>query len=811
MAYSALPSINEIAKLLGGDVSGNEIRAPGPNHSAADRSMSIKIDPAAPDGMLVHSFSGDDDLACKNYVWIKLGLPPSQPEKMNGKSAGPGTPWRLVREYVYHTEAREPFLLVREFRDRDGKKIYPQSHWDGHQWVKGKPTAPKIPYRLPELLATPLTATIYFAEGEKCADALAKLGFIATTVSEGAKAKWDKACTPFFKDRPLVVLVDGDDPGRAHGQKIAKALDGTAASVRVVDLFPDRNDGSDVADWLIDDRSGARLVQTAKAAPLWEPGPDNDKTDKTSEDEDDLLIAELAMLSPVQYEKRREAAAEQLGVRVSVLDKLVEDARAESEDEKTEPSPALFQHWNVEPAAEPINGSALLGAIVDVIKRFVFLSKDQAVAVALWVVFTWLHEHQIITHSPILFVTSAERDSGKTTLLNVTGFLARRGLASVGISSPALFRSIKKWQPMLIIDESDDAFDNTADLRSVVNSGWTRGSGIIRCDPDTNEPVLYSTFTPKALGMKGRRLPDTTLSRSIIITMRPRRPDDPAEYIDDFNHTDNETFARLRSQIMRWTNDNADALGTMAPATPSGFHNRRRANWKMLLAIAERAGGEWKAAAWKAALAIEAVHETFDPSIGVQLLQAIRDAFAEQATDRITSEVLVAGLTSDQTGPWASYGKSQKPISQNGVARLLKPFGIKPRTVRFPASNTAKGYHRSWFNDAFDRHLPPSGAKTGIRTATPEHDNDLNSLGQKETVTPESDVTVENAPNPLNDFTCDGVTVRNPESEGEEDNRCGQCHGAVDGTEREYLVERDRVWLHEQCRRFYLEARGVPA
>jgi hypothetical protein len=206
------------------------------------------------------------------------------------------------------------------------------------------------------------------------------------------------------------------------------------------------------------------------------------------------------------------------------------------------------------------------------------LSEDQAVAVTLWVVFSWLHEYEgVITHSPILYVTSAEKDSGKSTLLGVVNFLARRSLQSVDISGPALFRSIAKWQPTLIVDEADDALADNPDLRSVINSGWTRGQGVIRCHPDSHEPELFSTFAPKIVAMKGHKLPDTTLSRSVIITMKPRRASDPKEHTADFNHCDNETFVRLRSQLMRWADDNADALAKATPEIPSGFHNRRRA------------------------------------------------------------------------------------------------------------------------------------------------------------------------------------------------------------------------------------------
>src|SRR5262249_56058817 len=125
-----------------------------------------------------------------------------------------------------------------------------------------------------------------------------------------------------------------------------------------------------------------------------------------------------------------------------------------------------------EGANEGGDGGILLRALKEAIQRYVFISDDQAIAVTLWIVFSWLHEHEgAVTHSPILYVTSAEKDSGKSTLLGVVNFLARRSLQSVDISGPALFRS---WQPTLIVDEADDALADNADLRSVINSGWTR-------------------------------------------------------------------------------------------------------------------------------------------------------------------------------------------------------------------------------------------------------------------------------------------------------------------------------------------------
>jgi putative DNA primase/helicase len=69
-----------VAYLLGGKVIGRDkILAPGPQHSRHDKSLSVLLDPKAPDGFVVVSFAGDDWRDCKAYVLQKLGLPPWWP------------------------------------------------------------------------------------------------------------------------------------------------------------------------------------------------------------------------------------------------------------------------------------------------------------------------------------------------------------------------------------------------------------------------------------------------------------------------------------------------------------------------------------------------------------------------------------------------------------------------------------------------------------------------------------------------------------------------------------------------------------
>jgi putative DNA primase/helicase len=72
-------SLRQIAHALGGEVSGCEVRAPGPGHGPRDRSLSVKLSASSPDGFLVHSFAGDDFKHCRDYVKSKLGVSQFEP------------------------------------------------------------------------------------------------------------------------------------------------------------------------------------------------------------------------------------------------------------------------------------------------------------------------------------------------------------------------------------------------------------------------------------------------------------------------------------------------------------------------------------------------------------------------------------------------------------------------------------------------------------------------------------------------------------------------------------------------------------
>ena len=60
--------------------------------------------------------------------------------------------------------------------------------------------------------------------------------------------------------------------------------------------------------------------------------PESTLDQQTRSHDDQALIRQLATLSRLIYEQRRLGAAQELGIRAPVLDKLVRDARVEAEE-----------------------------------------------------------------------------------------------------------------------------------------------------------------------------------------------------------------------------------------------------------------------------------------------------------------------------------------------------------------------------------------------------------------------------------------------------------------------------------------------
>src|SRR5262249_54615109 len=264
---------------------------------------------------------------------------------------------------------------------------------------------------------------------------------------------------------------------------------------------------------------------------------------------------------------------------------------------------------DVELWPEPVDTRALVTEVVTQFKGDVVVHDNAELEVTLWVRFGWVHG-DVAVHSPILAFTGAEADTGKTTAVGVIKFLTPRAYSGVELTGPALFRFVDRMRPTLTIDDADQLFERKTDLRHIVNAGWTRGTLIPRQGPG-GVTLWFNPFCAKVLAGMRLALPKTTASRTIIIRLMPKLPD---EKISDFNHADDDTFIPLRRKLMRWAADNAQALKDACPILPTGFANRPAMNWRLLLAIADLAGD--KLAKDARAAAIKLSRQRQDPSQG---------------------------------------------------------------------------------------------------------------------------------------------------------------------------------------------------
>jgi putative DNA primase/helicase len=134
---------------------------------------------------------------------------------------------------------------VARYDSPEGKSFTPYT-WRRGKWVSNGYPAPKPMYGLEGLAQHP-GVKVLIVEGEKCADAAAKMlrGYVVISWANGAQA-WRQTDWAPLTGRDVLIWPDADDAGTQCAADLAKHLSKIAGQVRVI--VPDRTDGWDVAD-----------------------------------------------------------------------------------------------------------------------------------------------------------------------------------------------------------------------------------------------------------------------------------------------------------------------------------------------------------------------------------------------------------------------------------------------------------------------------------------------------------------------------------------------------------------------------------
>jgi hypothetical protein len=360
---------------------------------------------------------------------------------------------------------------------------------------------------------------------------------------------------------------------------------------------------------------------------------------------------------------------------------------------------------------------ANLGGLLDRVHsycgRFIaYPNLEASIAHVLWVAHT--HAMDAWVSTPRFACLSPEPGSGKTRVLEITDNLVPRPVQSVNVSPAYLFRKVadEKGRPTILFDEIDTVFGpkakNNEELRGLLNAGHRHGAVAGRCVVrgklvETEEIPAYCAVALAGLD----DLPDTIRSRSILIRMRRRAPDEHVEPYRQRTHA--PAGHGLRDELAAWAMEAETDLSQARPEMPESIADRDADVWEPLLAIADMAGGEWPKLARVSAVTLVTLAKGGTPSLGIRLLTDLKTVLG--VSEKMTTDDIIKALVEIEDAPWGEL--NGKHIDNRGLAKILNKYDIKPKTIRVEDSEgrstkTAKGYVRADMHDVWARYLAPN-------------------------------------------------------------------------------------------------------
>jgi len=354
----------------------------------------------------------------------------------------------------------------------------------------------------------------------------------------------------------------------------------------------------------------------------------------------------------------------------------------------------------------------LLDRIYDFIRRFLILPKESDyVVLTLWIAHTYF-SHKIVTTPRLAFI-SPEYGCGKSRVLEVLEKLCFKGEKLDHFTRSYLMRIVDSTRtesgksPTLLLDELDTKFNKKSDegevIRAFTNSGYRNSGsyGITEGEGKNRKPVKFKTFAPMALAGKGEVMPESVVTRGIIIRMQRRAG---YETVEDFLRPLVTLEAlEIVECLESWSDLHAEEVLDLEPSLP--VLDREREVWLPLFIVAELGGAEWQEKALHALADYESLKENDSVSRERELLTDVHKVFEKLGVDTLRSSVLTSELCNLPETDWNTfvYGR---PISEKSLAKKMKPYEITPRQIRF-GDSTFKGYYKSEVEKAYRRYEDP--------------------------------------------------------------------------------------------------------
>ncbi len=387
--------------------------------------------------------------------------------------------------------------------------------------------------------------------------------------------------------------------------------------------------------------------------------------------------------------------------------------------------------WQVVvPHPKPV-GPEVITAIMADLQRHLFISEENALTAVLWVAHANLfHEFE---HTPRLVITAPLKACGKTVLLSVLATMTNHSIPTGKCNSAAFVRLSAGGHLSFFMDEADMLFGKYGgdrDMITALNNGWQKGGNFIKCVGDTHVPTQMPVHS--AVAMAGislnLKLPDTTLSRSIVINMQRAKSDQLQEKYRRKRHQ--SIFRQHGEELLRWCDDHRQQIIAHDPMIPDSVEPRDEDKWESLVSIAQLVSPELGAKAMRLLMSQRQVDEDEAKMMLLKDFKTVYDWKYPELSNHLKDGMTTRGIqpnalavllcqvhsheeNDDQVWErWnaGKYSQSQDArIKGHQVTTLLKEFGLLKVSIRHDGSSqTFKGFKWDEMLTAYEQWIVPS-------------------------------------------------------------------------------------------------------
>lgn len=259
-----LLNIDEIlSRLKGVKNYGKYYMACCPAHKDKNPSLSISEKNG---NVILHCFAGcSDESICEALGVSKEDLKPKKQSTYNTEKK-----YMRKRSHVYIDETGKPIAVKFVYTKADGSKWCEWNRVENNGTLKKGLSDLNIPlYNLSTVKEE--ANTIYIVEGEKDADTVTSMGFVATTFPHHA---WKDEYVNYLKGKNIIVIKDIDEAGERYANQAVNAVLPIAKTVKKIDPatmcegLPDNGDISDVTKILGAEKAKQALENAVSTASI---------------------------------------------------------------------------------------------------------------------------------------------------------------------------------------------------------------------------------------------------------------------------------------------------------------------------------------------------------------------------------------------------------------------------------------------------------------------------------------------------------------------------------------------------------------